>query len=812
MRRALPAAVLLLVVSCMSVQAQAPTRSPVYPTESPGRIVFVVKGENGAPLADVAVIARSARDSSAVAQAFSDNAGRVVLSSLPFGDFLVRVSVLGFKGLDLPRIQLTADQYRRNLGDITLEVEAVQLAALEATAQQSPVVFQSDRTIYNTKDVPAAAASVIDVLRTIPELEVSVSGKVTMRGGQDVVIYLNGRPAPVTGEALAAYLRQLPGTMVSKVEVIPNPSAKYDPDGLVGIVNIQLKDLLGGSASVGTNSRFGRSVSGRAGHNKHRLTLLGGASVTSSNSQVDSYDWRENVLANSFIEQRGNIDGDRRQSVFDVTAEFALPTKTVLWGSLFAFWNNSWQTGSAHYDILDNVQALRERYDREHNNEGGYHNVDARVGLKKTEAKQEFSFEVHRTVGSQSATHRLTRQFLMWDGAAVAWPVELTLGDFATDNESLRAQADYWRMLRPRTRLELGYLGFYRAENQDNQLNVVPEAALGASTTSTRGAYHYEETVNALYGVVTHSFGKLSGQLGARAEIASTEFDLPLTQQTFADDYNSIYPNVNLNYSFAQGRSLRVAYSRRITRPVPSYLNPSVAQLDPLNRTAGNPEIRAMYSNLFTVDFTTAYNRGNIRISPYYRGTGDNWEPIKRVDALGVSTVTWENSSSLASYGVEMTATASLGRVSNITGFGLNRDVRDADNLTSVYVRDAVRWNVNSNFGVRLWPSATGQVYLRYFPAYDLVQGRVEGRLLSTLGLFQQVRGGRGTVNVQLVDPFDLLRYKFETHDESHAQTGRSNYKERLLSVSFTYNLGRSPQQQIRRATEDQPTALPAIR
>jgi outer membrane receptor protein involved in Fe transport len=170
----------------------------------------------------------------------------------------------------------------------------------------------------------------------------------------------------------------------------------------------------------------------------------------------------------------------------------------------------------------------------------------------------------------------------------VAWPDEVAIGDFSTETEAWRAQADYSRALTSRTRLMFGYLGYNRVERQDNELDVVPGTAARAramAMPSTHAAYRYEETVQSLFGMVAQSLGKFSAQLGVRAEVAATEFALPITKETFDKDYNSLYPNVSLSYAFAQTRSLRLAYSRRITRPVPMYMNPSVAQLDPLNRT-----------------------------------------------------------------------------------------------------------------------------------------------------------------------------------------------------------------------------------
>ncbi len=809
---ALPVAALLTCLALFPLNAQVQPR-PATLTAGPGRLGSIVVGDAGQPVSAAAITVRNAADSAVIAGSMTGRDGRFRIEGLPVGEYLVRISHIGYKPVNAPRLRITAAAPAVDLGTIRLEVAPIELQAVQANAQRSPVVLEADRTVYNTKDMPAAAGTAVDLLRAIPELEVDVNGRVTLRGNQAAAIHLNGRPAPISGEALANFLQQLPGNRVAKIEVVPNPSAKYDPAGISGIINIQLKDNadlgLSGNISANTSTRLARAVTGRANFQKGRVTMFSGGSLTFSNNSSSNYDLRQNLLAQpvTFIEQRGTIDGDNHFNSIDFTGELRVGRQATMWTSLFAYSSANLIDLSTAYGIRDQSQALQERYDRTRVNDNGFSAIDIGLGFKQVfqPQKQELTFDLRRTTSDQSAANRLICEYFLSNAMQVELPLEVWLDDIATSTNALSAQADYFRAIGSGWRLDAGYWGYDRIEHYDNRLDVFDDTMSDDETNTTLAGYRYEEIFQSLYALIGHTRGKVNVQLGLRGEVANTQFDLPVTHETFDMDYNSVFPSANLSYDVGQGRSLRLSYSKRISRPYPQLLNPVVPALDPLNRTAGNPHIKPAYTHSFTADFSKVGQYGTLRLTPYYRRTADNWENIKNVDSLGVSTVTWENSELLESYGANVIASLRPTHgVSGSANIGLNRDVRDASNLANEYVRASFRWSVGANASVQATPTLALQSNLRYTPAYDLVQGRVAGSFMSTMGVRQQVRNNRGSISLLLNDPFDLYRYRFVTHDQTHVQNSSSTYKIRTATLSVTYNFGRTPQQASRRNPDDQ--------
>src|SRR5690606_23074719 len=182
----------------------------------PGRIAGAVVSETGAPLVSAAVTLLAASDSTAVAEALTSEQGRFRIQDLPLGRYLVRVTYLGYAPHTSAGVVLTAASPAADLGTVQLVPDAIALDAIEAEAERSPVILEADRTVYDAKQMAAAAGNATDVLRSVPELEVDVNGNVTLRGGQAVAIHLNGRPAPLKGDALTNLLQQLPGNRRSE--------------------------------------------------------------------------------------------------------------------------------------------------------------------------------------------------------------------------------------------------------------------------------------------------------------------------------------------------------------------------------------------------------------------------------------------------------------------------------------------------------------------------------------------------------------------------------------------------------------------
>jgi hypothetical protein len=262
----------LTLVGAQSSLAQAPARPsaqaplPVGIGEVRGT---VVEAAGGAPITQASVAVRTRRDSALVAGALVNAQGAYRIQGLRPGAYLLRVTALGYG----PRVQpltITEAAPHVTVEPVALTKIAVALSAVAVTGERSAVSIEPDRNAYRAKDVAPAAANASDVLENVPSVQIDGDGKISLRGNENVAVQINGRPSPIRGAQLAAYLKSLPANVVEKVEVIPNPSAKYDPEGMAGILNIVLKqnvDLgLSGGLNVSAANADRYNASGNLGY------------------------------------------------------------------------------------------------------------------------------------------------------------------------------------------------------------------------------------------------------------------------------------------------------------------------------------------------------------------------------------------------------------------------------------------------------------------------------------------------------------------------------------------------------------------
>ncbi len=241
MRRILFAALGLILANGANVVLAQQGRPTTPPPAGNGELRGVVTAAEGSvPLQHAGVAVRSASDSVLVAGAITSENGSFQIRGLRPGAYYMRVTLIGF-GPQRKEFTITPAAPTFDAGTIAMARVAVALQGVEVTEDRPTMTIEPDRNAYRAKDVAPAAANASEVLEAVPSVQVDGEGKVSLRGNENVAIQINGRPSPIRGPQLAAYLKGVPANIIERIEVVPNPSAKYDPEGMAGIINIVLK-------------------------------------------------------------------------------------------------------------------------------------------------------------------------------------------------------------------------------------------------------------------------------------------------------------------------------------------------------------------------------------------------------------------------------------------------------------------------------------------------------------------------------------------------------------------------------------------
>lgn len=754
----------------------------------------VVAADTDEPLAAASVVARTGRDT--VTAAMTDAVGRFLLTGLRPGQYTIEVGFLGHAAATRT-VTLPGDG-SIDLGTLRIAPVAIQLEAVTVATERPAAVFAPDRDIYSTESLPAAAGGVAtEVLSSIPELEVDFDGTITLRGSSPQ-IYLNGRPAPMSGEALAVFLQQFPADRIERIEVITNPSARFDAAGAGGIINIVLKEgaELGtsGSAYANADSRGEAGAGGRVAWQRGALMLHGNAFLRRSDRETTGYDHRQNLTVDppTYVRQDSWSRRHGLSGSTDATAELRLGERSTLRaeGRFSDFGSDADATTTTTH--MDAAEAWTRRYERISAAESVRRSADVSLGFIHEFEKRRHTLELRAELDSErnDDEDRIETEFDLIgdDGAPI--PADLTLQDVDEREREATLRVDYVRPWGEATQLELGFR-ISREVRENRRIREQYGADdEGRTGEITRRGFDHRETRNAAYMTVARRLGRLGLQLGTRVQITRLRYELPSGEAFEKNDIN-FFPSAHLSYQLDGGHRLRFSYSRRVRRPPPSRLNPVDLSTDPLNRRIGNPDLEPQYTHSFGLDASTSTPWGTLRFSPYYRRITNDWASIRRVDENGVSTTTWENVATRDIYGASLTASVRRARGwgGNISLSGHQED-RDASNLRSDLSGRSLRWSIRGNVSGRIASTLGVRANLSYTPAHAVPQGRVSSRLDSSIGLRYQLLDGRARLNLTARDPFDISRTTVESRDPTFIQLGRSRISRRSLSLGVAYDFG----------------------
>lgn len=785
-----------------------------------GTVRGTVLNPDGQPVASAQVAVWSAADSTLVTGAVSRADGTFRIDGLRPGRYYLKVSSLGFSTATTSVVAVTPQAPAADVGTVRLAAGVLQLEGLTVTAEAAPAGFAPDRNTYSTRDMPATqGGNASDVLRNVPAVEVDQDGKPSLRGNQNVAVQINGRPSPMTGDQLGSFLQQLPANMVERVEVIPNPSARYEPEGMAGIINIVLKQnadlgLSGGFITgVGTGGRY--NGSGNLGWQSGPLTLYGSYGFRRDTRQNEGSNYLERYATAGgdpvfFLNQAVDGDFDMTSHLFNGSADYKLGERDVLSAtgmvSRGSFTNDNLNT----YAERDGSNALVRRYLGQNVTDFSDLTFDGSLSFKRTITPQqhELSAEVRFNRNDHENTNDFTEQTLTLAGDDLGTPLLQTrLTDAVTSAYS--AQVDYARPFAERTKLETGYKGTLRGLDNDLGVSEFDPAQNRWVASGESNAFEYDETVHAGYAVLNQGVGKVDLQAGLRAEYTDREFFLRNTGETYPKDYWSFFPSGLAAFNLDAQRQLRLSYSRRIQRPDTRLLNPFGFTEDQRNRFQGNPELEPEYTQSLELAYQHSFPMGSLQVTPFFRRTEGAIRRIREV--RGDTTISsFANLDNSDSYGTDVNGSLRLGKVSGFASVSAFRTVTEAGTLGDNYSSDGFGWSARISGNVAITPRLDAQAFVMYRAPMDVEQGRIGAMTFSNLSLRQKVMGDKGSLSLRVMDPFNRMSFSSRTTDPMYLQLNERQFNGRAAYLTFSYNFGQQPRLRNRPPAEaPEPQANP---
>jgi ferric enterobactin receptor len=813
----------LYLAAAGSASAQNPgpgAARPAGPAGQPPAANGEVRGaitdaEANTPVAKATIVVRSKRDSSLVTGTVARDDGMFRIQGLRPGDYYLRVTSIGYGPRNQPFTVAAAGPEAVATVSVKLNRVAVTLTTVDVKAATPTITIEPDRNSYKAKDVAATATNASDVLDHVPSVAVDGDGKVSLRGNENVAVQINGRPAPVRGTQLGSYLKQLPASIVERVEVIPTPSAREDPEGMAGIINIVLKqnvDLgLSGGVTVGSAAAQGRyNFSGNIGNQSGPWTLFSTYGYNNDDRDIIGINDRERYNAitgtlTGITEQDligRNVNGGHN---FSTNVDYKMNDRDVLTNvlsfNLRDFTDNS-RTG---YTELTSAHSILDRYDRIKDTEVDSWVADYTLAWKRTlePRKHELNTEL-RYNRSDDDDHTMLWRQPPASSSSTRLEGERQNTDALT--QSLNGQLDYTRTLAERTKLETGFKSTSRWLDRNFLVEKDPLGANQWAVSNLSNDFTFDEYVQAVYGVLSHGVGKWELQGGLRGEYATRDFTLKKDATNYPFDYTSIYPSAVARYKFTDATEGKISYSRRVRRPGTQELNPFPVFFDVQNVFIGNPNLKPEYTDAIELGWSRNGAMTTLQLSPFYRRTTDvmrvDINTADFIDGREVTSVSFKNLATSTSWGSDFNASAKLGsKFNGFANFSLFRIVTDGGSQSTLS-SDAVTWSTRWNGTYNVTPATTLQGTYFYRAPVDIERGRFSAMYGTNFSIRQKLMEGKGTVSLRFQDPFNTIGFKIKAGDDNLTQITERKFGVRATYLTFQYNFGRPPR--VRQPTQDQ--------
>jgi len=763
-----------------------------------GRITGrVVGAESEEPLvgATVALWSEGETDSTLIAGTATGPEGEFVLEGVPAERTVLRISYVGYENRRFPDTRPAPTG--TDLGTIRLASRTTQAGEVKVMADRPAARMETDRNVYDTSDETLnAGGTARSVLEDLPSVRVDMDGSISFRGSESVSLHINGEPASLSGQSIVSYLQSLSADAVERVEIIPNPSAKYEPTGMAGIINIVLEHDLdagwNGGLTLGTerddNGEYGGNVSGNAGYQSGGWRLTGTYSHRRDSEEDTDSRYLEQLNAtrsNRLTEQSGREEEQDRTHSFNGQVEYNFSARTSLDLETTLSHRRDEEIGQTEYWEYRGTTApqnRQDRYARVTDTDSRDRSVDGRLGFDhefgddhtlSTQVRYDREFE------DEDGTYDV---FGYADGTRRSDPRSREREAINEDEQDGSLKIDYERTLGGFD-VETGYKGTLRRLDNDQTFE--------RETT----VFTFDEQIHAAYGTVSRGFGDVTLETGLRAETVGTTFDLS-GEGTTESAYASFYPSAFLTYKPGPRRQARFSYSKRVDRPNLWHISPLEDNEDPTFRREGNPGLDPEYIHSFELSMTQRWDVGTVSVTPYVRHTVNEIDRVQREETTeqgqSIIVLRAENLSSSTSYGTELVGTYSLGdRLEGRLNASVYRSVTDGSNLTTDRSQDAFLYSGRANLTVQVRDGLQLEMSQFYRPGRDIPpQGRMDAFSSTEMGLRQQLFGGSGSLTLRVDDLFNQTQMNVWYRDDDIFQESSFLWGTREASLTFQYTFG----------------------
>ncbi|WP_300977490.1 TonB-dependent receptor family protein [Flavobacterium sp.] len=745
-----------------------------------------------------------------ISGANTDDNGEFTIKNLALKSYTIEIQYIGFRKYIGSAI--LSENKKEATFKVSLEEEATQLKGVNIVSERSTIEQKIDRKVITVgKDLTTAGASASDIMNNIPSVNVDQDGKLSLRGNENVRVLIDGRPTNIDPAQL---LKQIPSTSIKKIELITNPSAKYNPEGMSGIINI----ILHKNANTGFNGSFSGGITfGETAKYNQSLDMnykVGKVNFFGNGGRNFGTYFNDGKIArlDQDLLQRLDIANENDSYLYKIGMDYLINDHNTL--SFYTNQNKADGTGNINTNIDYNNGGTIDRILQKSTYEGPNQTGTYNLAYKHIFKKEGHTLDVEANFNDYKETQRAS--FDTETTTTNNTNSTVFFKDNIKDAQKLSTfNIDYVNPIDEKSTLEAGAEArITRTENNYSTGNPLVAPA------DQQSNYTYDIDIYSAYATFGQKFKKISYQVGARFESYKVAANLNRGKTTFDDDYITVYPSAYLTYNLNEKNTLQFSYSRRVDRPGLEQTKPIREFATPLVTSFGNPELLPQFTNSIEVNYTKVLEKGSITAGVFVRSINDQISRILYPDENDPSgqrqILTYTNFDNNTASGFEVSANYKITKwwdiqpaidFSSIKQQGVVFAFDPVTNTSKPLERNvtvsAFNGRLNSNFKANKRLS---------FLLFGFYRGSVDGLQNNSKEMYKIDSGVRYTlldkkmnISVRFNDMFNTMRYAFDA-EYPYPQSGEFTWESQTVYLGVTYGFGGGKNKSLQRKQRDDNT------
>lgn len=768
----------------------------------------IVDADSKAPLQYVDVALFKTGSKNLTAGVTTDSLGVFKFPSVDNGQYTLRITFIEYTTLNK---DITVSSDSLDLGTLGLQVKTKKLGEVEVVAQAPQMRFDIDKKVFSVdQNITAAGGSATDILKNIPSVNVDTQGNISLRNNSNVEVWIDGKASGLTADNRAQILEQMPAESIESVEIMTNPSAKYNPEGSAGIINLVMKKNhkagYYGSASAGlfypVGGKTGKSLGASFNYNSSKWDAYFNVGYRAMSFQGGGYNNRYNYQGKDTTLLNQNTSALTSFSgIFSrAGADYHLDSKNTIGINGFGFKGVGDQTNNISYLLtnpLAGPETLLRNYSRDNTGNGNRSSVNVNLNYEHDFDKKGSNLLANLSYSShiRDQDNRYVQNDFLTNQKS-----DMTQSS-ANDNKGLEFKLDYTGKIGKDSKLEAGW--------QSNVSNMVSSSSgIDNFTTLSIPSYfnnfNYDEQIHAAYLTYGTKINNLSIQGGLRGEYMwkqSTNTVTGLVQPIPAKTYYELFPSLYLTYALPNDNELQLNYSRRVNRPRGQEINPYRNYSDSTRITYGNPNLDPEFTSSVELNYLKNFGEQTVSASVYYHYTNNVIENVQFLHG-GTIESSYLNIANSQNTGLELISKNSLFRILNLTT-SLNLYYSKLDSAvyvnpynpaitTTIPGQNNFSWTANILANFMLSKTFSGQITAQYASPQIIAQGLRQEKYSIDMGLRKTFMDRNLSVNLNVRDLLNSNKDKTTTSGAGFSQSSESFFHTRMVNLSVSYTFGNS--------------------